>query len=258
MTTALLYTGGMDSFLYWRLLGRPRTVYVKLGHRYQERELQAIHDLEALAHANGDARAAPHPMILDGPDLSQWEAADSHIPHRNLTLATVAAMICDRVLFGFLAGESSEDKSARFLRHTSRALSTAAGHKVAADAPLRSYTKDELLARFLDEPGVTELDINLVRQTRSCWSAGQPCGECVPCFRRWVALTLNGQPPDETAKDPRIFGIVYTSPPFPQERARKLPRLDRRAHWRKEAAAKEAIEMTASPFTPFPGWAPLP
>jgi hypothetical protein len=70
MTTELriqLFSGGLDSFATWHLLGKPRPVYVRYGHKYEGRELETIRRLE---RADPSLRVT----ILDGPQIGELEA----------------------------------------------------------------------------------------------------------------------------------------------------------------------------------------
>ena len=62
---------------------------------------------------------------LDGLQIGHLEGPDGHIPHRNLlsNSTAVAALQPEVVYLGVLRGETSRDKSNRFLRQTNRLLS---------------------------------------------------------------------------------------------------------------------------------------
>jgi len=181
----LLFSGGLDSFITWRMLDKPQCLYVRLGQPYEQAELGAIGSL------------------LDCVDIHLVEASlgrhyghlahhDGHIPHRNLALVTAAAALgAESVCIGALRGETSRDKSGRFLRDASRLL-TYLEHPVEVVAPFRHLTKTKLVAAYL-ERFPSEHDRGLLSRTRSCYDwQGPSCGECQACMRRWVAMTLNG------------------------------------------------------------------
>ena len=179
-----LFSGGLDSYALWHLLDRPRPVYVRYGHKYEGLELEAIGRLEG-------ADPALQVSQVEGPGIGHLEAADGHIPHRNLLLITTAvAEFQPRAIYiGALKGEASRDKSHRFLRQTTQLLSFSES-KVRVLSPSKRWTKTQLVARFLkaypDRVGV-------LKTTRSCYAESQePCGRCLACFRRWVAMSNNG------------------------------------------------------------------
>ena len=199
-----LFSGGLDSYILWYLLDKPEAVYVRYGHKYQHRELDTITALQAL---EPDLRVT----LLDGPQIGELEQADGHIPHRNLLLVTtaVASLNPGIVYLGALRGEASLDKSHRFLRRTSRLLSFSE-QPVKVRSPSKRYTKTQLVARFIERfPGKVER----LAVTRSCYAdTALPCGRCVACYKRWVAMTNNG-----------IEEVYQTSPGYGVERS--LPAL---------------------------------
>ena len=180
----LLFSGGLDSYILWHLLDRPDPVYVRYGHKYQERELDTI---AALQEIEPKLQVA----FLDGPGIGSLEQPDGHIPHRNLLLVTTAAANMDPAIIylGALRGEASRDKSYRFLRRTTRLLSLCE-HPVKVLSPSKRYTKTQLVALFARQ---FPEKLERLSVTRSCYAdTGLPCGRCVACFKRWVAMTNNG------------------------------------------------------------------
>jgi len=178
---ALLFSGGLDSVMAWHLLDHPQAIYVKLGHKYQDRELATIE------------RLGISTIVIDGPQVGYLEERDGHIPHRNLLLiSTVAALGYDTIYIGALAGEASPDKQPRFYRALERALWASEQGPVKIVAPLQRWTKSEALRRtLLAHPGARDL----LLASRSCYGeSDEPCGRCQACFRRWVALKLNDLP----------------------------------------------------------------
>lgn len=193
MASTLLYSGGLDSLMLWRLAQPEFSVYVQVGAAYEADELATVRRLQ-------DMVAGLRVHVVQGPTwLGDLEQADGHIPLRNLVLATTAAAwtpAVDQVLLGAVRGESSPDKSRAFVRSASRALSRAAGHRVQLRAPLRRHSKAWWLAQHLAR---WPQDREALLATHSCYEPGQPdgvagCGCCMACFRRWVATSLAGLP----------------------------------------------------------------
>ena len=179
-----LFSGGLDSYMLWHLLDKPQAVYIRYGHKYQERELDTIAALQAV-------EPELQITILDGPQVGVTEKSDGHIPHRNLLLVTTAAaMLNPEVIYlGALRGEASRDKSYRFLRRTTRLLSSCE-QPVRVLSPSKRYTKTRLVRKFIKQypDKVKHLAI-----TRSCYADTElPCGRCVACYKRWVAMINNG------------------------------------------------------------------
>lgn len=185
----LLFSGGLDSVMVWRRCNPDRCVYVaQPGSAYTAVEVQTIENLEAI-------QPGLEVEIITG---AQWPDAepDGHVPHRNLGLLTQVAACtnADTLYLGSVRGESSPDKSRRFLIAASRALSASENEPVIVKAPLRKHTKawhlQEHLSKWPEDYGV-------LIHTRSCYAAQGRCGECMACFRRWVAFTLAGMTPED-------------------------------------------------------------
>lgn len=192
MTAVLLFSGGLDSFIYWRLLDYPPLLYFQLGHRYQQAEMYSFDALQAALRA----REMPFSLtITDRLYMGDLERDDAFIPFRNPLFFMVAAAMfpeADRLYLGALRGESSRDKSRAFFRRMSGLVSYTAGRRIAIAAPFHHWTKTRLVAEYVKRwPD----DIDLLRLTTSCYHAAPGdtgCGQCMACFRRWVAMTLNG------------------------------------------------------------------
>jgi 7-cyano-7-deazaguanine synthase in queuosine biosynthesis len=193
--SVILYTGGMDSLILSWLRPDAELVYVSIGSTYEYDELAACLRM-------AEQGLARMPTIIDGGTLLAQEA-DGHVLHRNLVLIAHAAAMtgADEVLLGAVRGEASLDKSARFLRRAGRVLSASEGRRVRVRAPLKRDTKAGWVGTFLREGGSRQALMEAV----SCYAGeGWSCGECQACFRRWVALTLNGIDAD-FASDPRTY-----------------------------------------------------
>lgn len=187
MNDLLLFSGGMDSLCAWWLLHRPQAVYVRLGHPYQDDELST---LSRLSNRLPSFRF----QVVSGPHVGPLSLADGHIPHRNLLMAATAAAFfpdATHIYLGALWGEASPDKSRRFFRTTSTALSVSEHRRTSVLAPFRGVTKTGLVRLYLKTGG----DPDLLAVTRSCYEPGSGrygCGRCQACLRRWVALRRNG------------------------------------------------------------------
>ncbi|HNT77702.1 MAG TPA: 7-cyano-7-deazaguanine synthase [Anaerolineae bacterium] len=183
----LLFSAGLDSYMAWILLDKPDTAYVMIEAPYELAELAAIDRLEQLDRDLNVFR-------IHGPAVGMYEEADGHIPYRNLLFATTVAAALEptTIYLGALAGETSRDKSGKFLTNTSALLSYTENRPVRLVAPFRHLTKTQLVRRFLVDH---EHLIPILRQTRSCYRptpGGLGCGCCMACFRRWVAMYHNG------------------------------------------------------------------
>ena len=165
----------------WRAAGEPDCLYVlQEGNPYAQQELDAIGRLvrripSLRVQAVG---GSPQPPV----------ESDGHVQHRNLSLIVTAAQYSDVIMIGALRGETSPDKSRSFMRAAEVALSKSERRQVHVLAPLKGLTKTQALRRHIKR---WPQDQPVLMQTYSCYR-GDECGECQACFRRWVALYLNG------------------------------------------------------------------
>ena len=189
MKRILLFSGGLDSYAAWHLLGKPTPLYFALGHRYERAERATIAYLE---------RTNPGLDVLidNRVSLDDIEQPDAHIPLRNALLIALAAATQDPdvIYIGALRGESSRDKSMKFLRITEEMLSFLRNKPIRIEAPFLRLTKADVVKRLIKEKPDAVAGI---QDTFSCYTYAVPrsdykgCGRCMACFRRWVALSLN-------------------------------------------------------------------
>lgn len=191
----LLFSGGLDSLIAWRLLNMPDCLYFAIGHKYQEAELASIHRLQNFIETNFNEKL--NVIISNRLQIGDLEEVDGHIPYRNELFVSVAAAAgYNKIYIGALAGETSRDKSWRFLNDTSKYLSFLEQRQIEILAPFKRMTKTDLVKKYLINYS-TDLDRQLLLQTTSCYNANANdlnfrCGQCMSCFRRWVALENNG------------------------------------------------------------------
>ena len=175
----LLYSGGLDSYIAWEYLKRPKTIYFDLGHQYALYEMMAIHE------------TIPGTKIDDSLHLGQWEKDDADIPMRNAFMIMIASMYDKDIVLVVQKGEMSiPDRSDQFFFSFPQWLNwmkDESGHTLTS--PFFDMTKTQMVEWYVNQGLSTE---RLV-QTRSCFSSqDEPCGACGACFRRWVALMNNG------------------------------------------------------------------
>jgi len=176
----LLYSGGLDSYIAWEYLHRPKTIYFALGHRYQAHELSAI------------KKTIPD-TIVDSTMLnfSNWEREDAFIPYRNAFLVLGAAMYGEPISLVVQKGELDlPDRSRQFLLKMTNLLTQLNDTKyTAVGSPFLTMTKTKMVAWYKKRG----FQVSNLLVTRSCYSEGvHPCGACGACFRRWVAFVNNG------------------------------------------------------------------
>lgn len=191
--SVLLFSGGMDSLMAARLLDPDVLLYVRHGARYEPSEIFAIGSLLAGGHADGQKLRMES---LDG--LGKFARPDEIIPMRNLFMLAMAAQFGERLYIGAMHGDRSLDKSSGFLAlaaslfdYLHQEQHWCAPRTFSIEAPFLAETKTTLVARYLAAGHPPEA----LLASFSCYTpgeTGQPCGQCKPCFRKWVALANNG------------------------------------------------------------------
>ena len=176
----LLFSGGLDSYIAWRYMDRPATLYVDLGHRYNEIEKTTVRKLVKTTYIDNRLK------------LGDFEKPDAHIPLRNAFLILIASLYDDKVALVCQKGEQDlSDRSPAFLSNMSQLLVRL---KEIPNAevynPFETLTKAGMVTWYLHEGH----DVDELMKTWSCYT--EPggflaCGQCSACFRRWVAMTCN-------------------------------------------------------------------
>jgi len=171
----LLFSGGLDSYIGWHFLHKPKTLYVGLGHRYMTHEIEKVKKL------------IPDTVIDTRLNLADWEARDANIPLRNAFLVMIASKYDKDIILVVQEGEMSiPDRSPHFFNEFGAWLSFLWDETVTVSTPFFQMTKTEMVRWYLDH----DLPAEDLIATRSCYApTDNPCGNCAACFRRWVAFT---------------------------------------------------------------------
>lgn len=175
----LLYSGGLDSYIAYHYLETPQTLYMAIGHKYENWELEAVRS------------TLPQTIVNTDLELGKWEEDDANLPMRNALLCMMAAYYSDTIYLVVQKGEMTiPDRSHKFFYEFPNWLSFLNNRQIQVSTPFTEMTKTEMVAWYLRQ-GLPPEDLY---STRSCFSLehSQPCGVCAACFRRWVAFTNNG------------------------------------------------------------------
>ena len=189
MNTALLFSGGLDSYIAYFYLQKCypsdyiTPIYIDYQGKYCKKEMKNIREL------------IPQTVIIESVlNFSQNEIGEKcYIPNRNLYLASIAAEYGNKVIIGGLKDDNVGDKSIPFCLALSDTLSISMGRKIIVDSPFWNMEKVDIIKWFLNEFGDTESTRNFLLKTTSCYSVNeQYCGRCPSCFRKACALNYNG------------------------------------------------------------------
>jgi 7-cyano-7-deazaguanine synthase len=192
VTTVLLYSGGLDSYLCTVLHRPDLLLYVDMGTDYGNVEASRVRIPPGFENR----------FTLTQLDLARWEYPNRIIPARNAHLALVAAQYGDVIWLGATAGDRTADKDDGFAARMNDLFAhlyqpqwwLPDGRTVTVELPVKKFTKRALVRAYLDSGYLPE---DLTSGTFSCYTprGAEHCGECKPCVRRWVALAACGVDP---------------------------------------------------------------
>jgi 7-cyano-7-deazaguanine synthase len=198
--SVLLYSGGMDSWLVEKLCKPDHCLYVHVGSPYDQAESRRLPILCSQ-------------VWLDG--LQRFERdSDLILPYRNAYFILAAANFIEEnypleegevdeveIMMGATAGDRVLDKSPEFAHEMTTLLNymNLPQHwtgqncrRFTVSLPVKHLTKTQMVAEYLKRGGTLE---EVYEDTFSCYHPlprDKECNRCKPCFRKYVALTLNG------------------------------------------------------------------
>lgn len=184
----LLFSGGIDSYIAWHYLNRPRTVYFDLKTPYSDYEVRVIKEL------------IPNTIIDNSLNLAsrQDQKSDaSFIPMRNLYLAMLACKYGDEIIICGLEDDHVDDKTSEAFARFSDLLSDFNGRRIKVTSPFWEMSKADIVKWYLKK---YHGDASKLLETISCYTPNlqdgvgikRYCGKCRCCFRKWNALYVNG------------------------------------------------------------------
>lgn len=191
MSKVMLFSGGLDSVLQEHFIKPDKLLYIDIGGEYSKAEIKHIKTLGAHYTRR---------LVIQKLDISAFEASDLYLPFRNLLFITLAFEYGDQVYIGFNEADNAPDKDAAFMlyvndlfRHMNKPGYVPSSWKGTplVQAPFKTFTKTELLRKYINEGGY----MPLIKKLRTCYDAESKkgCGKCSPCLSKAVALINNGQ-----------------------------------------------------------------
>lgn len=189
--SVLLFSGGMDSLMFDKLLNPDILLYIPSGSNYVDIETRKIKNLIDKGYIDKSKV-----IILDNVlNLSQFERDDMIVPQRNAFLIMLAAMYGETIYLGSVFGDRSLDKSPEFFEKMKIILDQMWGEQHWTEErkfnildPYKQTTKTELVKMYLEQGGTKES----LLESYSCYEGNEkPCGICKPCFRKAIALINN-------------------------------------------------------------------
>lgn len=201
MKISILYSGGLDSYIMYRmaLIMHPeahiRCIYYDHGQPVAKREIAGLPDfveVRRIDWLDENKKPVAQPGRREGAIM---------IPGRNLVFGTLLACqeLPDEIWIGALHGEThakGTDKNWIFLEHLNRTINYVLGpfryyQPITVRFPLAEKNLDKRSSvAWALENGCT---IDELKSTRSCHSGETDrCGNCIQCFKRWCVFGSNG------------------------------------------------------------------
>lgn len=190
--TVALYSGGVDSYCMAVLTNPDVLLHVNLGGEYGNTETNLLETPPGQEHKL---------VTIDLQALSIFEMPESNhiLPARNAILAILGAQYGNEVMMGSIAACHGSDKDEGFETRITELLQyvwqpqnlwNPDGRHTKLTRPVSHLTKAQLVAEAINH-GAQPEDIR--DKTFSCYTPadGKPCGECVPCGKKWAALAAN-------------------------------------------------------------------
>jgi 7-cyano-7-deazaguanine synthase in queuosine biosynthesis len=183
----LLISGGLDSFIQWRLLNYPKAIYFDIGNKARQSELRKVLSMRSYFDKPIEIRTNLR--------LTEFEMDNAYIPYRNMIFFLLAANISPNIILCQIC-EWAPDKNKRFYRHAEKLMREMGSGKFQGIdtspkiyTPFAGFTKTELVREYVKRWPASDL----IKYTTSCYnSAVMPCGRCTACVSREIALVNNG------------------------------------------------------------------
>ena len=198
----LLYSGGMDSYILYKLFKFDEIIFFNMGNEDNKRELEFLKNNDELKDIV---------RIIDMP-LAQFELENKILPYRNHLLVLMAANFGNHLYLGFTKGDTTKDKDYIYKSQMEGILNYFSLDKMKVAhqlypyeivIPFKNMTKSEMLKQYIDE-GYNYKD--LLTYSRSCYSGNErECGVCRSCLRKFTSfMTNNIDISDHFENDPKL------------------------------------------------------
>jgi 7-cyano-7-deazaguanine synthase in queuosine biosynthesis len=177
MNEILCYSGGLDSYIAYHYLKKPKCIYFHTKQAHSDKELEYV-------LANVADIIVDHSL-----DFSKEE--NIYVPHRNLLFASRASVHAEKVWIAGLADDCVEDKTSQAFTAMSEVLSAIGKTQVMVDSPFWGMTKTEICKWFIEfwSGDIKTTEAELLSNSISCYSGSVgPCGTCSSCYRKSCAM----------------------------------------------------------------------
>jgi len=200
MKITILYSGGLDSFIMYKLAmsnypdADIKCVYYAHGAESEEFEIASLPDFVIVKRIDWLGKDIRPKAKIEDPF-----AGEIYIPGRNMVFCTLAAsqFLPDQIWLGVLRDENNNkatDKNTTF-KNLSKSLISYVLSPFLDQCDIvfpfddLGWTKEDSV-RWALTHNTTEEEL---KSTISCWSHnGEPCGRCKQCFKRKLVFSING------------------------------------------------------------------
>jgi len=189
--SVLLFSGGMDCLCLNQLYKPDILLHIDYGGKYEKSEKKSINKLIKIGAIDKNKLI----NINIGKWLGNNEREDLIIPNRNIYFVTLASHYGETIYLASVYGDRSFDKDKKFyklmeklLNHVWEEQHWTNKRKFNISSPIKNLTKTELIKKYLEKGG----NKKWLFESYSCYTGTSiPCGECKPCWRKWIALKNN-------------------------------------------------------------------
>ena len=184
MTTALCFSGGLDSAAAWWALGKPAWYFVVGGNPHARvREAEAV---EALCSLVPEFRLKGRVLDID---FSPFQGSFYYFP-RNLLLSFVGVALGYREIWAaFQLWDGGSPRHEVDQRTTELVRHYYSNPELTVSSPTAKWSRTELVRRALEAGCPKEF----LTRTWSCHQVEEKhCGLCINCVERYVAFKACG------------------------------------------------------------------
>lgn len=181
MKTALLVSGGLDSFVAYHYLKKEGyelfPLHINYKGKYSGKELKIVRWL------------FPNIVVDDSLDFEGQEQGDkAFLKNRNAFFALLASKYSRSICMAGLKDDTVGDKSPEAFLQMENLLTEINGEKYTVFSPFWRKEKEEIVRWYLDQ----KLHMDDLQKTTSCYHpTSLYCGTCPSCFRKYCAFLSN-------------------------------------------------------------------
>jgi len=197
---AIMYSGGLDSLISYNYAIKEKgykkeditCIWANMGQDYAMKEFDVVAKMDIQF-----PEYAPEVIQIDMMDLVpalESRLSNQIIPSRNVLLATIGSMFGETVWINALDGEQNgkeHDKSPKFFHDVSKLLTFTNEFfqkKTTVETPFSHMSKADTITWALK----AGIPVDVLFETSTCYDKEeQKCGQCLTCYKRYVAFKLN-------------------------------------------------------------------